>query len=933
MDDGSADRLLMEARALFVSVLDSQAILERLARLAVPAFADACLVHRNEGDEAVIRLVNLAHDDPAVEARLREVALRRPFRMGGDSAVARVLRGGPGELYEWISEAQLRWGWDEERASLLRSMDLRSAMVVPVRGRTGVLAAITFLCGSSGRRYGRPQMEVAVELARQAGLPLDNARLFEAERRARQGAESAAAEAARAAERTGRLQQLTAALGAAVTPEEAARVAANLGRATLGASSGFVWFLSPDGAHLDLAAADGRHAPHMEPSGRFARDRALPLCDALRDGVPVLLPSPEVRWARYPDAGEGGPSRGGAWAAIPLAVGDRLLGGLSLTFEAPRAFRPEDERLMLMLAQQCAQAVERTRLFDAERAARARAERLVEQTRRMQLVTSELSQALPPEEVAQIVCEEGAAVLGATRMGIWMLDDDTRSLALLGSRGYGPAALARYACIGLDGCAPLAEAVQTREPIWLQRRSEYALAFPEAEAQSRALSVDGELSCAFLPLVVQGRVLAALAAEFPQPGALDDEVRPFLLALAHHCAQALDRHHLLTDLRDAEEAARAADRRKDQFLALLGHELRNPLSPILTAVELMKMRGGKEDEEEREVIERQARHLVRLVDDLLDISRITRGRIELRRRRLDVREVIDQALETTGPLLEKHHHHLDVQVPATGLRVMGDEARLVQVFQNLLTNAAKYTPPGGHIHVGATTEEGEVVVRIRDDGAGIPSDLLAAIFEPFVQGERTLDRAQGGMGIGLPLVRNMVRLHGGRVSACSDGDGLGSEFVVRLPSLDDATIHGERRARSSFPPPPLHTLRVLVVDDNPDVARMVAGLLRQHGHDVIVRHDGPSAIEAARAHRPEVALLDIGLPVMNGYELAERLRTQAASHPPVMVAITGYGQDVDRRRSLRAGFAEHLVKPVDGPHLLALLTRLGGRQAQGQPVA
>ncbi len=362
-------------------------------------------------------------------------------------------------------------------------------------------------------------------------------------------------------------------------------------------------------------------------------------------------------------------------------------------------------------------------------------------------------------------------------------------------------------------------------------------------------------------------------------------------------------------LRHSEQALKDANRRKDEFLALLGHELRNPLAPIVTALQLMRLRG-EGSERERAVIERQVRHMVQLVDDLLDISRITRGKIKLKTEPVELASVIAKAVEMASPLLEQRAHQLELAVARRGLQVMADPMRLAQVFANLLTNSAKYTEPLGAISIRAARDGGRVRVSVRDNGMGIAPELLPRIFEPFLQAPRALDRSQGGLGIGLALVKSLVELHGGRVQAHSEGAGKGSEFVVELPMLAAAEVQ-PREERSITPLPGERRLgrRVLVVDDNPDAAEMLGEGLRMLGYEVAIAHDGPQALEAVGRFTADAAVLDIGLPVMDGYELARRLRKQCGSSLRLL-AVTGYGQSVDRARSKRAGFDEHFVKPV-----------------------
>jgi PAS domain S-box-containing protein len=380
---------------------------------------------------------------------------------------------------------------------------------------------------------------------------------------------------------------------------------------------------------------------------------------------------------------------------------------------------------------------------------------------------------------------------------------------------------------------------------------------------------------------------------------------------------------------EREQAARTeaeiANRSKDEFLAMLGHELRNPLAPIRTALQLMRLRGDGVLMKERLVIERQVEHLVRLVDDLLDVSRITSGKVELKRDRVELAEVVAKAIEMASPMIEQRQHRLDVSVPRAGLAVDADAPRLAQAVCNLLTNAAKYTETKGEIVVSAERSGNEAVLRVRDNGVGVAPELLARIFEPFVQAPQTLERAHGGLGLGLAIVRSLVVMHGGSVHAASEGPGKGTELTLRLPLVQGAApvaelgIAAPGRARAPAP----DAKRVLIVDDNADAASTLAAALRLYGMAVEVAHDGPQAIEAAPRFRPDVALLDIGLPVMDGYELARRLRWAAGRDPLsprlTLVALTGYGEQADRQRSRDAGFMHHLVKPVDLDALVALL--------------
>ncbi|MEO6237104.1 MAG: ATP-binding protein, partial [Vicinamibacterales bacterium] len=366
----------------------------------------------------------------------------------------------------------------------------------------------------------------------------------------------------------------------------------------------------------------------------------------------------------------------------------------------------------------------------------------------------------------------------------------------------------------------------------------------------------------------------------------------------------------VTELTNARREAESANRAKDEFLAMLGHELRNPLAPILTALQLMRLRDLPGAERERTIIERQVRHVVSLVDDLLDVSRITRGKVQLRRARHDVADIVAKAIEMASPAIEERRHVLAVKV-ARGIVIDGDSARLAQVVANLLTNAAKYTDPGGRIDVSAGIHEGRAVVTVSDTGRGIATETLPRIFEMFSQERQEIDRSDGGLGLGLAIVRSLVQAHGGSVDAHSAGKGHGAKFTVRLTLAAEPAPTVAGPSASTQVSPPVQALRVLVVDDNPDAALMLSDSLSTLGYVTCVAHNGATAIEVAGEFLPDVALLDLGLPVMDGFEVARYLRTIPALAGIEIVAITGYGQDLDRQRTTDAGFDEHMVKPVD----------------------
>jgi signal transduction histidine kinase len=407
-----------------------------------------------------------------------------------------------------------------------------------------------------------------------------------------------------------------------------------------------------------------------------------------------------------------------------------------------------------------------------------------------------------------------------------------------------------------------------------------------------------------------------------------------LTALAHanpihnETGQLLGAVNVLVDISDrkrAEDALKKADRSKNEFLATLAHELRNPLAPIRAAVKILQLqsRPTPESRSALDVIERQTRQMTRLIDDLLDIARITSNKMELRREQIELSAVLDAAVETSRPLIEQRGHKLMVKAPSAPIHIDGDVVRLAQVISNLLNNAAKYTERGGRIWLTAARKGNEALIKVRDTGMGISAEILPQIFEMFTQAERTINGSAGGLGIGLTLVKRLVEMHGGTITAQSDGRGKGSEFIVRVPltssELAQPEIRARQKERKSKKGRPI---RILVVDDNQDSADSLGLLMKLMGNEVRVVNDGLEAVDVANKFEPRVVLLDIGLPTLDGYETAKRIRQQPWGSQAVLIAVTGWGEAVDRQRSTKAGFDHHLVKPVDPDVLTNLLASL-----------
>jgi len=383
--------------------------------------------------------------------------------------------------------------------------------------------------------------------------------------------------------------------------------------------------------------------------------------------------------------------------------------------------------------------------------------------------------------------------------------------------------------------------------------------------------------------------------------------------------------------RASEDALRHANRQKDEFLAMLSHELRNPLTPILTSARLLEGHVDADARRDLDTIVHQVKHMSRLVDDLLDVARVARGAVTLSKSRLEPATALARAVAATAPSFQQRGHRLEIDMPEQGLAVEADGMRLTQIFDNLLSNAARYTPPGGTIRVSGAREGDVVAVRVRDNGAGIEPSLLSKVFEIFVQGPRGTDRAEGGLGVGLSLVRALTELHGGTVTVQSDGRGLGTEFTVRLPAAaPDFKWSGSSSARMAATDGDAKRRRVLVVDDHPAVADGLTRLLRLLGYDVRTELNPTDAIATAEAFRPEIALLDIGLPVMDGYALATELRARLGPTAPVMIALSGYNPPLDLRHSQSAGFAAHLVKPIDSEDLVTAINEFAPVAGRGR---
>lgn len=756
------------------------------------------------------------------------------------------------------------------------------------------------------RPMTRDDFTLLEEMARQAALFIERCQRFKDETAARW--------------RTASLQRVTASLASARSLEQVAtRVVESLADA-LECPAVWLTVLSPDRATPVIIEASGV-CTSVVTSALSSSDTAALMQDLLADRRPRFFADHASFAAALGDAADrigGGACE--AAAMIPVCSGRRVLATLGLRFRGRSAFDEELRTFLAAVVLEAAHALERALLQEAERRARQNLTFLLDANRL-------LSASWDLDDILRQVGE-----LVVSHLADWCAVDTVTSDGGLQSRvmvNRDPGLVARAVelrCrLPLSCEAWLLDVVRRARGATLVRNDASAVSDAHSDAHSDELRAElrdlGFHSCMVLPLAANGRVQGVMTLAVGSGREYGAEDLALAEELAARAAVAVEKARQHQELVHAREDAERANRVKDEFVAMLGHELRNPLMPILTVVELMRLQGDHAHTREWSVVERQGRHLLRLVDDLLDVARITRGKVKIRCRPVDALQIVTRALETASPELERRRHEVTVECARSDLWIDGDEDRLVQVVANLLNNAALYTEPGGRIHVQVQGETDAVVLRVSDTGAGMSEAMLARVFDIFVQGPRPIDRAQGGLGLGLAIVKNIVELHGGTVSATSAGAGRGSIFAVRLPRTAAPVTAPARDTPERFPAAGVKH-RVLVVDDNIDAAETLADALRLHGHDVRVAYDGPAALTVLSTFEPHVALLDIGLPVMDGYALAGELRA-AIGGRLLLVAITGYGQPSDVARAREAGFHHHFTKPVDMDGLIALLDGTG----------
>ena len=654
------------------------------------------------------------------------------------------------------------------------------------------------------------------------------------------------------------------------------------------------------------------------------------LCQAFEAGAGAILLTEEVLGSRDSNCLMETLQRQPNWSDVPIllvaasgldsraAVGAMELLGNVTVLERPVRVTTLVSVLRTALNARRRQYELRNRLEEL----RASEERLASELTAMSRLHALSTRLLSADDLTtalEDVLENAVAMCGADFGDIQLYNPERQVLEIVVQRGFHNDFLHHFRTVNVEGGSACARAMRSGERIVI----EDVELDPAFEPHRRVAAAAGFRAVQSTPLNAHGAILGVLSTHFRAPHRISERDEQLLDLYARSAVNLIERLRF-------EESLKKADQRKDEFLATLAHELRNPLAPISNGVQILKEMESSDPDLawSRDVIEHQLDQMARLLDDLLDVSRITRNKLELRKTRVTLASVVQTALETSRPLIDEAGHALTVALPPEPVYLDADPVRLAQVFSNLLNNAAKYTLDGGRVRLSAERQEGEVVISVKDTGTGIIPEMLPHVFEMFSQTKRALEQSKGGLGIGLWLVKTLIEMHGGSVEAYSDGPGQGSEFVVRLP------LAAEDLVPDAVPPSGEdeqwrgRKYRVLVVDDRKVTANILAKLLRKKGHEVHTAYDGEEAIIAAERLRPDVILLDIGMPKMNGYDVCRRIRNQPWGHGMYIVAQTGWGQEGDRRRSEDAGFNCHLVKPVQPAALMKLFNSMTAQRGE-----
>jgi signal transduction histidine kinase/ActR/RegA family two-component response regulator len=719
---------------------------------------------------------------------------------------------------------------------------------------------------------------------------------------------------------------VTRALAESRTIEEAAPLILEIVCRELDWQVGGVWRVDEDEELLRCVHMFGApRAPQFEVVSRehtFAAGAGLP-GRVWKSGKPIWIDD-VVSDRNFPRAQAAAAEDLHAALACPITLNDRVLGVMEFFSGEVRHSDPEMLVMLDTIGSQMGQFIERSRTEDVLYRTQDQLHSELKDAKLLHEISSAMIQEHNVEALYDRIVDAAMTIMQSQFASLQMLGTNSDGmghageLRLLAYRGFSDHAAKFWEWVRPTQQCTCGIALKTGRRV-IAADIEHCDDIAGSEDLATYLET-GIHAVQTTPLLSRdGEIVGMISTHWNEPHAPSKRDLRMFDILARQAADLIERRH-------AEEALRESDRRKDEFLAILSHELRNPLAPIGYAAEIMKKAEHVTPELQwvREVLNRQVHQMGRLLDDLLDNSRITRGTIELRRRPVALHAVVNEAMEAARPLIEQNGHELILDIPEAPIFLDADATRLGQVLLNLVNNASKYTEPGGHIQVSASAENGTVTMRVKDDGIGIPKEMLTRVFDMFTQVDRTKERMEGGLGIGLTLAHRLVLLHGGEIEAYSQGEGCGSEFIVRMPRLEtgDATPESLLAPERTIGVP----LRILVVDDNIDAAESMSLFLEQAGHEVRTANDGLAAVAEAEKFRPYVILLDIGLPKMHGHDVAQAIR-KARGNDVIVIALTGWGQEEDRRRSREAGVDYHLTKPVNFEELNRLLDAVNIRES------
>jgi signal transduction histidine kinase/ActR/RegA family two-component response regulator len=910
---------LSEAGTILLSAsVDLQGSLQRLAKLAVETVADWFVMDLTGAKGNITQFI-VAHADPAkveLAHRLRDRYPPDPSTPGG---LYQVLRTGKAELREWISDDEvLLLARDDLHREWLLEAEIRSYLIVPLLARGRTLGAMTLVSSDPQRHFGGEDLEMIVALSHKVALAVDNARLYASEQRAR--------------ERTEKLQALTIDLATALTVNRIAEVTVSHGVDVVGARLGALWVLDVAGTHALLLGSTGSSSATAAHFSRMRLDLSPPFAEVVRTRTPLFFDSVEELTRRYIDVPASAwtalPPGVASYSVLPLVAAGAPLGVLIFGFDEGALDLPDQQAFLVLLAEQCAQALHRAELHESERRSRQEVELLyglldaISRTddidRVLERALDAICRALRLERASVLLLDDG----GVMRFSAWRgLSDDYRA--------------------AVEGHSPWSADAVDPEPILIAD----VAGEPSLAHWMPLFQREGIAALAFFPLVHQHRLLGKFMVYSGAPRALTPAETRLGRLIASQVADALARTVAESRARSARVAAEAANRAKDEFLAAVSHELRTPLSAILGWAALLGDRQRTDEPTLRkglEIIERNARAQAKIIDDILDVSRIITGKLVIDLHPVGLVGIVNDVLETvrapaSAKGIEVSFHH-----DPEPWSVVGDSERLRQVVWNLLSNAIKFTQHGGRVSVTLRHEQNAVAIDVTDSGKGISPEFLPHVFERFWQADATTTRREGGLGLGLAIVRHLVELHGGQVRAASPGLGRGATFTAVLPvSAERASVApGSSSPRADAvdrptPPPPsaahiLADIRVLVVDDEPDARELLSEALARCGAHVRTVAGAPDALAAIADWSPDVLVSDIGMPDEDGYSLLRKVRglAEPARRIPA-IALTAYARPEDRQRALAAGFQLHVPKPVRSIDLARAVRDL--HEAKGQP--